>query len=110
MPAAPKWKGLDVVLAEIAKKNPGARLEHTMESEEERWSEEPTKKILPVERWRAIVQKDIENVPNDLARQLIMGPYYFWGYDEFGRVVVSAEHQNRIVPMFVELWAGEPEA
>lgn len=108
-----EWKGLDAVLAEISETSPGARLEHTLGGEE--WAEEagwrgqPEKRILPVERWLAIVRKDIRNALDPHARTIITGPYYFWGFDEFGRAVVSANDAGRVAPMFVEVWAGEPD-
>jgi hypothetical protein len=112
-PKEADWKSLDAVLSEISEKSPGARLEHTLGEEEtaegEVWKGEPVRKILPVERWLAIVQEDIERAPTEEARHIITGPYYFWDYDDLGRVLVAANDSGEIVPMFVEVWAGEPD-
>lgn len=97
-----EWKGLDKVLAEISKDGPGVRLEHVMGE----WEGGP-KKITTVERWLETVKRDIRNAPDPEARRIITGPYYFWDYDEFGRVTVSANDFGRVAPMFVEVWAGE---
>jgi hypothetical protein len=112
-PTGADWKGLDKVLSEIANMSPGVRLDHTdhhYEGEREAWRGDPDKKIMTVERWLATVQKDIKNAPDARWRSLITGPYYYWGYDELGRVQVATEHQKKIVPMFIEPWAGEPDA
>lgn len=108
-----KWKGLPEVLAEISGRNPGVRLEHTLSAGKEGEAElrrgEPERRILPVERWLAIVREDVRRAPDPEARAVITGPYYFWDHDEFGRAVVSANDFGRIVPMFIEVWAGEPD-
>lgn len=112
LPMGTSWKGLPIILHEIAAATPGVRLEHfdvvPGEDPEEAWVG-PVKKILPVERWIQIVRTDIRNAPSQEARSIIAGPYYMWYYDDFGRATIMAQHQDRIVPMFVEVWAGEPD-
>jgi hypothetical protein len=63
-----------------------------------------------VERWLTIVRGDIERAPTPEWRHAITGPYYYWGYDDLGRVQVATNHQGQVVAMFVEPWAGEPDA
>lgn len=106
------WKGLDKVLSEIAKTSPGVRLDHTSHNLEEReeWKGEPEKKILPVERWLTIIRGDIKRAPTPEWRQTIVGPHYYWGYDDLGRVHIATNHQGQVAVMFVEPWAGEPDA
>lgn len=104
-------EGLDTVLFQILARSPGIRLEHTMKEpvdEAEIWKGEPTRKILPIERWLSIVRDDMARAPTTEAFNVITGPHYFWGYDDLGRVVIVALHRGRNVPMFVEPWAGEP--
>jgi len=104
-----KWKSLEEVLKEIATRSPGARLEHTDLVEEPSWLE-PVRKIMTVEGWLRVVQRDIQNAPTKQARRIITGPFYYWDTDDLGRAVVAANHYGRAVIMFVEVWAGEPEA
>lgn len=105
------WKGLDKVLEEISRRTPGISLEHTdlAEGAREPWMG-PEKKIHSVERWLAIIRKDLQRAPNAQARQMILGPNYFWDTDDLGRAVVAANHFGRAVVMFIEVWAGEPDA
>lgn len=105
-----KWKGLDEVLGEIAKRSPGIRLEHTdlVEGERPAWMQ-PARKIMTVEKWLKVVYRDIVNAPTEAARRVITGPFYFWDTDDLGRAVVAANDFGRTVIMFTEVWAGEPE-
>jgi len=105
-----KWKGLDEVFREIAERSPGARLEHTdlIEGNRPVWARD--RKIMSVERWLRVVERDIENAPTEEARRIITGPFYFWDTDDLGRAVVAANDFGRTVTMFTEVWAGEPEA
>lgn len=98
------------VLTRIHQDTPGAKLEHLEVWEENRpepW-EEGERKILTVEHWMRIVLADFRNAPSSEARETISGPYYKWHRDEWGRAIVEANHRGEFVPMFEEVWAGDP--
>ena len=101
---------LMTALQEIAFQSPRVKLEHVTPDPEERaeaWRS-PERRILPVERWLEIVWKDYRNAPSPEAQYVIMGPHYRWHRDELGRAIILANHQGEFVPMFEEVWAGDP--
>lgn len=68
----------------------------------------PVRKILPVERWLEIVWRDYDQAPTTEARRIIVGPWYRWHHDDWGRAIILANHYGKFVPMFEEVWAGDP--
>ena len=106
----PKWKGLEAVLNEIIAETPGIRMEHIEPRTEpkEAW-EGDDKKVMTIERWLGVVKKDLLNAPTNQARRIIVGPFYYWYRDEVGRAIVMSNHYGQAVPLFAELWAGEPD-
>jgi hypothetical protein len=107
-------KGLPAILRAISQESPGARLEHVMKDDEESaeaWRDPDQyreRKILPVERWHQIVWTDYINAPTREFEQIIVGPHYKWYRDEWGRAIILANHRGEFVPMFEEVWAGDP--
>lgn len=97
-------------LREIAFQSPRVKLEHVTpdpEEQAETWRG-PERRILPVERWIEIVLKDYKNAPSQEARYVIMGPHYRWHRDDWGRAIILANHHGEFVPMFEEVWSGDP--
>jgi len=106
----PNWKGLDSVLTEIIKETPGIRMEHIEPRIEPKESWESTeKKVMTIERWLGVVKKDILNAPSNRDRRIIVGPFYYWYRDDLGRALVMSNHYGQVVPLFAEIWAGEPD-
>jgi len=97
------------ILVRISQETPGVKLEHLEvhgDRQPEPW-EEVGRKILPVERWMRIVWTDFQNAPPE-AKHVIAGRHYKWYRDEWGRAIILANHQGEFVPMFEEVWAGDP--